>query len=209
MFGTYHKYQEFFYKSKTIDNKKLNKALSAILAGCTEAILTPFERVQMLLQHKAYDHTFNNTIHAFVELKKYGLKEYYRGLTPILLRNGPSNVVYFSSRDLVKTKLPQSQYWYFNLLQDFGSGAFIGAITSTIFYPLNAVRTKMQITSLQSRPLTIVEAFKALYVERDRRFRNFYYGVHINFSRSLLSWGIITCVFEFTMKHLKHDDLSD
>lgn len=203
MFGTYHKYQELLAKSTTINNYNLKKPLSAILAGCTEAILTPFERVQMLLQHKAYDHTFNNTIHAFQELKKYGLKEYYRGLTPIMLRNGPSNVVYFSSRDLVKSNFPPSQYWYINLVQDFTSGALIGAITSTIFYPLNAVRTKMQISPIENRPLNIIEAFKVLYNERDRRFRNFYYGVHINFSRSLLSWGIITCVFEFTMRCLE------
>lgn len=207
MFGTYHKYQELLYKSQTIKNQTLNRTLAAILAGCTEAILTPFERVQMLLQHKAYDHTFNNTIHAFIELKKYGLKEYYRGLTPILLRNGPSNVVYFSSRDLVKNKYPQSAFWYINLLQDFVSGALIGATTSTIFYPLNAVRTRMQISPIEHRrPLNIIEAFKILYIERDRKFRNFYYGVHINFTRSLLSWGIITCVFECFMKHLKHQE---
>lgn len=205
MFGTYHKYQDLIAKRTTISNRNLNKTLSAILAGCTEAILTPFERVQMLLQHKAYDHTFNNTMHAFMELKKYGLKEYYRGLTPILLRNGPSNVVYFSSRDLVKSHFPLSEFWYINLLQDFISGALIGAMTSTIFYPLNAVRTKMQISPIERRPLNIIEAFKVLYVERDRRFKNFYYGVHINFSRSLLSWGIITCVFEFTMRCLNDE----
>ena len=202
MFGTYHKYQELFAKGKTLNNSSLNKTVSAILAGCTEAILTPFERVQMLLQHRAYDNTFNNTIHAFLGLKRYGLREYYRGLTPILLRNGPSNVVYFSSRDLVKSRFPQSPYWYVNLLQDFTSGALIGAMTSTIFYPLNAVRTKMQISMPGSAPLSMLAAFRALYHERDRRFRNFYYGVHINFTRSLLSWGIITCVFELVNSSL-------
>lgn len=205
MFGTYHKYQEMFAKSKTLNNTGLNKTISAILAGCTEALLTPFERVQMLLQHRAYDNTFNNTIHAFLGLKKYGLREYYRGLTPILLRNGPSNVVYFSSRDLMKSHFPPAPHWYVNLLQDFTSGALIGAMTSTIFYPLNAVRTKMQISMPGSGPLSILAAFRMLYNERDRRFRNFYYGVHINFTRSLISWGIITCVFEYTMKQLSEE----
>ena len=201
MFGSYHEYQQLLYYHANVSHMQLNLSLSAILAGCTEAILTPFERVQMLLQHKTFDAKFSNSYQAFLQLRTYGLTEYYRGLTPILLRNGPSNVLYFCSRAKVKERFSESPHWYVNVAQDFVSGALIGALISTLFYPVNVVRTKMQTVGLGDSHLSMREAFKLVYLERDRSIRKLFYGVHINFSRALLSWGIITASYEFLKKN--------
>jgi hypothetical protein len=55
----------------------------------------------------------------------YGFKELYRGLVPILARNGPSNAVFFILREEALEKLPKRDG---NLvhLQQFLSGALIG-----------------------------------------------------------------------------------
>lgn len=202
MFGSYHEYQQLLYYRAHLNHMHWNLTLAAILAGCTEAVLTPFERIQMLLQHKTFDRKFGNSYQAFRQLRPFGLREYYRGLTPILLRNGPSNVLYFTSRATVKERFSESSHWYVNLAQDFVSGALIGAFTSTVFYPLNVVRTKMQTVALGGEHLSMRQAFRLVYLERDRSVRKLFYGVHINFSRALLSWGIITASYEFLKKNL-------
>ena len=76
--------------------------MSAFMAGCTEATLVPFERVQTLMQETQYHGKFKNTPAAFYQLyTQYGVREYYRGLSAVLMRNGPSNVIFFASREKV------------------------------------------------------------------------------------------------------------
>jgi hypothetical protein len=42
----------------------------------------------------------------------------------------------------------------------------------------------------------VIEALRLTYEERGRSFRRVYRGVHMNFFRSLLSWGIINSAYE-------------
>lgn len=48
-------------------------------------------------------------------VREYGVKELYRGLVPILLRNGPSNVLFFVLREEAQ-KLPQKVSSNFHVL---------------------------------------------------------------------------------------------
>jgi hypothetical protein len=82
------------------------KAAAAILSGSTEALFTPFERMQTILQHRHYTDQFSNTIDVARKLRPYGLSEYYRGGAAILLRNGPSNAIFFLLREPVRNLLP-------------------------------------------------------------------------------------------------------
>ncbi|XP_013913020.1 PREDICTED: solute carrier family 25 member 51 isoform X1 [Thamnophis sirtalis] len=84
------------------------RSLAAVLAGTTEAGLTPFERVQTLLQDYKHHDKFTNTYQAFRVLREHGAREYYRGLVPILLRNGPSNALFFGLRGPIKQCLPEA-----------------------------------------------------------------------------------------------------
>lgn len=204
MFGTFTQFQKLldthFSLFTTYPGLKLT--VSALLAGCTEAVLTPFERVQTLLQDYKYNKQFNNTFHAFGELRRFGIKEYYRGLTPILLRNGPSNVLFFSLRGKVKDVLPSKHRWYSDLVTNFISGAFVGAFISTIFYPINVIKTKMQTHPGGSNFLSISSAARLVYEERQRSITKIYYGVHLNFTRSFISWGVINASYELLRKLL-------
>ena len=202
MFGTYHQFYCLLdnHLSSLASFPRVKLSIAALLAGCTEAVLTPLERVQMLLQDRNYHYKFENTFQTFKALKIYGFKEYYRGLTPILLRTGPSNVLFFSLRSAIRELIPSSEKLLSKLMVDFLSGALIGAIISTIFYPLNVIRTKMQTASAGSEFISIRNAAKAVYRERERNIAKIYYGVHVNYTRALLSWGIINASYEFLSK---------
>lgn len=68
----------------------------------------PFERIQTLLADSHYHTRFKNTSQAFHYVcMNYGYRELYRGLTPILLRNGPSNVLFFILREEAAARLPK------------------------------------------------------------------------------------------------------
>ena len=98
MFGSYHSVQKNLAERYPEVNSLYIKLISGLIAGSIESLLTPFERMQTMLslsEHKDYTRV-QNTVHAFLKIKKhYNFKEYYRGFTAILLRNGPSTALYF------------------------------------------------------------------------------------------------------------------
>lgn len=68
----------------------------------------PFERIQTLLADSHYHTHFRNTSQAFHYVcMNHGYRELYRGITPILLRNGPSNVLFFIFREEAAERLPK------------------------------------------------------------------------------------------------------
>ncbi len=199
MFGMYDKYQKMLYRELPRLPLLLNHGAAAMLAGCTEALLTPFERVQTLMQDRYYHKHYKNTIHAFVELRQHGVGEYYRGMSAILLRNGPSNVMFFLLRGEIKKLLPQSKTGRGDMLRDFISGGVLGASISTVYYPINVVKTKMQV-KVGGDFTSFWACSRTLFEERNRSWREMFRGVHVNFSRSLISWGVINTMYE-VLKH--------
>lgn len=45
---------------------------------------------------------------------------------------------------------------------------------------------------------------RIVYEERDRSFRKMFYGVHVNYTRALISWGIINASYELLRSFLDH-----
>lgn len=83
------------------------KTIAGLAAGTVEAVLMPFERIQTLLADSTYHALFKNTIQAFGYVwTNHGFRELYRGITPILLRNGPSNSMFFVMREEASDRLP-------------------------------------------------------------------------------------------------------
>jgi hypothetical protein len=106
MFGSFGHYKKWADSKFTNAPPITNLALAACLTGATEAVLTPLERVQMLLQDRRYHKEYRNTVDALIKLRKFGSSEYYRGLTCVLVRNGPSNILFFGLRDEIKKLMP-------------------------------------------------------------------------------------------------------
>jgi hypothetical protein len=208
MFGTYDAYRRRLVRGVPQTPVLLGKAVAAMLAGCTEAILSPLERVQTLMQDKSYHNHWRNTAVAFRDIHaEYGIREFYRGLTPILLRNGPSNAMFFIGRDEVKCRLPKPHTMGGGIATDFVSGAVLGAVISTVFYPLNVVKSHMQ-WRLGGRYVGVVAALRAVYEQRGRSWRRLYLGAGWNFNRSLISWGIINAAYEL-LKNVVFPDSDD
>lgn len=108
MFGSFSHYKRWVDTQFASSPPIANLALAACLTGATEAVLTPLERIQMLLQDRKYHRDYKNTVDALVKLRKFGSAEYYRGLTCVLMRNGPSNALFFGLREEIKKLMP---YW--------------------------------------------------------------------------------------------------
>lgn len=132
-------------------------------------------------------------------------------MTAILIRNGPSNILFFTFREEIKNYIPSyrnknkpDQTIFAEMVRDFISGSCVGAFISTVFYPINIVRTQMQTQPPGSRHLNFVSAFFDVYNKRDRNIRKLFRGVHINYSRSFLSWGIINACYEFFHKIIEN-----
>jgi len=206
MFGTYSQYSRQLTDLYPSVDKAYILSSAALLAGCTEAVLAPFERVQVILQDSKHNYAYRNTAHALKTLyMQHGVSEYYRGLSAILLRNGPSNVIFFASKEKIRESLPlewtedEGRSKTKKYVADFLCGSVTGAIISTIFYPVNATRTHMQLV-VGGKFLSFFSVFRELL--ETRGLRGMFKGVHLNYSRSFLSWGIINVTYEFIHKKL-------
>lgn len=195
MFGMFDHYRTFFSNTTTWNGLTCDVS-AALLAGCSEAMLCPLERIQVLMQDKKYHGHFKNSLHAATELRAYGVREYYRGLSCILIRNCPSNVAFFLLRHPLMQMLSQSDGGRFShIFTNFVSGAVLGASISTVCYPLNVVKTRMQ-SKMGGEFIGIIDTYNTIFNERNRLWRKMFRGVQLNFSRSLLSWGIINASYE-------------
>ncbi|RQM21819.1 hypothetical protein B5M09_008201 [Aphanomyces astaci] len=115
MFGLYNSYHAKL--TTTFGNHIGGLSTShyaAFLSGTTEAVLTPFE-----------------------VRRRRCPPELYRGVTAILIRNAPSNIIFFGLREPVRDLLPETTSSHAIFAADFVSGAVLGAFLSTLFFPLN------------------------------------------------------------------------
>ncbi|XP_067106780.1 mitochondrial nicotinamide adenine dinucleotide transporter SLC25A51 [Osmerus mordax] len=201
MFGLYEDFSRLL-PQHTGAPELLTRSVAAILAGTAEAALTPFERVQTLLQDPRHHARFQNTVHTFrMLLQEHGVRECYRGLVPILLRNGPSNALFFALRGPLKDLLPQADSHAAHLLSDFVCGGLLGAFLGVLFYPLNVVKSRAQ-AQIGGHFPSGREVLAAILKERGGRVVLLFRGVHLNYHRSVLSWGIINATYELLLKVL-------
>ncbi|KAG5848068.1 mitochondrial nicotinamide adenine dinucleotide transporter SLC25A51 isoform X2 [Anguilla rostrata] len=199
MFGLYEDFSRLLPRHAGAP-ELLTRSLAAVLAGTAEAAFTPFERVQTLLQDPRHHGRFHNTFHTFrTLLRDHGVRECYRGLVPILLRNGPSNALFFGLRGPIKQRLPEAQSPAAHLVNDFICGGLLGAMLGFLFYPLNVLKARMQAqvggAFAPSRAVLLT-----IWRERDGKVTHLFRGAHLNYHRSILSWGIINATYELLLK---------
>ena len=202
MFGTYNSYKDYLHDCAPNVPYFLLHATAAVGAGTTEAILAPFERIQVVLQVKDFHERYQNSFHAFREIAPHGVRELYRGTSAIVLRNGLSNILFFGLRQPLMDNLPKPQSEFGKTFNAFISGAGLGAMLSTLFFPLNVVKTRMQAV-VEGPFLGMKTTGRIILRERQGKWRKVYRGVHINYTRSFISWGIINAMYEFLKKRIR------
>ena len=177
------------------------RVAAAFLAGSSEWVLTPFERAQTLLTHRKHDTRFPFPRDAVRAMAKKGIREFYRGGSAILVRNGPANALYFSLReplaDWLKEAAGGGEGEWEVLATNFTSGALLGAGISTLLYPLHTCKVVMQL-ELGGRHMGVWDTGKRLVRERGGIASGLYRGVYLNSIRSLVSWGIVNAAYEAT-----------
>lgn len=205
-------------------------AAAAGMSGATEALLTPFERIQSLLQMPEYNARFTHTWDAAQALRKYGLKEYYRGASPIVFRNagegwrGGAQTIVCVLHDNLLPPRPRrpppppagSNILFFalreplhNALPAADSCAWCGWLRSfaagailgaTISTLFFPVNVAKSV--MQKRVGTpLASAVPTLIrVVSKRGISGTYRGVNVNFMRALVSWGLINTCYEVFMQ---------
>lgn len=215
MFGTQHEYYlliERFVANSNSDllnsissskRKHIMTGVAGCLAGLTEASLTPFERVQAVLQMQKFHDSYQNTLHVFRDItKNHGFKELYRGLSAICLRNSMSNLLFFTTRQPLKATFPETKSKFRNALYDFLNGGILGACISTLFYPLNIIKSHMQ-ARVGGEFAGIWATFRSVFEARDRKLGLLFKGVGSNFMRAVLAWGFTNSSYELVLNAIQ------
>ncbi|GMR32033.1 hypothetical protein PMAYCL1PPCAC_02228 [Pristionchus mayeri] len=210
MFGLY---DEFCHKLKCSSESSLTlcHVKAAMFAGACEALLCPFERVQVLLQTSAYHEHFKNSSEAVKAIRPHGFFEFYRGISMVIFRNSLSNALFFTLREPCREMVlsakdrdsltPSTLHSIFPFLADFVSGGILGASISTLFFPVNVVKNRMQ-SQLGIPFENPARVFSTVWRERNGSLKELFRGVQLNFTRSLLAWGLTNSVYELLRKHL-------
>ncbi|XP_076877943.1 solute carrier family 25 member 51b [Brachyhypopomus gauderio] len=202
MFGLYEDFSRLLLRRARASGapELLTRSVAAALAGTAEAALTPFERVQTLLQDHRHNGRFRNTAHAFrTLLREHGVRECYRGLVPVLMRNGPSNVLFFGLRGPIKQRLPEARSRAANMINDFVCGGLLGAGLGIMFYPLNVAKSRAQ-AQVGGAFVPCGQVLMTVWRERGGSVVRLFRGATLNYHRSLLSWGIINATYELLLK---------
>eukprot|EP00037_Helgoeca_nana_P021073 m.211850 g.211850 ORF g.211850 m.211850 type:complete len:203 (-) comp25506_c0_seq16:4431-5039(-) len=80
MFGVFHDYQKMLVPLETAfdAHRMVTNGVAGMMSGCTEAIMTPLERVQALMQSPQYHDSLGSSRAAFKEcLRIGGVRELY------------------------------------------------------------------------------------------------------------------------------------
>lgn len=83
-----------------------------------------------------------------------------------------------------------------NILADFACGAALGASISTLFFPVNVVKTKMQ-ANIGTPFENFSKVFGDVWRERNQNVKELFRGAQLNFLRSLIAWGITNATYEY------------
>lgn len=106
---------------------------------------------------------------------------------------------FFGLRGPIKESLPTATTYSAHLVNDFICGGVLGAVLGFLSFPINVVKARIQ-SQIGGPFLSLPMVFKTIWIERDRKLINLFRGAHLNYHRSLISWGIINATYEFLLK---------
>ncbi|XP_067903096.1 solute carrier family 25 member 53-like [Heterodontus francisci] len=176
-----------------------HRCIAGSLSGIIEAlVLTPFERVQNVLQDHRKDVKLPNIQSILKEFNSYSFKDklqlgYYRGFLPILLRNGTGSALYFSFKDPIKNSLLDKGIP--SGISAFVSGSLNGMMVCFILYPLSVVIANMQ-SHIGEEKMSLWNFISKFWVSRARSLLYIYRGGSLVILRSCITWGITTTIYE-------------
>ncbi|XP_012408922.2 solute carrier family 25 member 53 [Sarcophilus harrisii] len=199
LFGTHNNVLQ--YLSPTGHSRLWQRWVAGSLSGVVEAVvLTPFERVQNVLQDGRKDARFPSTSSILQEFNSYSFWErlamgYYRGFFPVLLRNSLGSALYFSFKDPIRDSLMEQDLpsWVPALV----SGSVNGTLTCLLLYPLSVLVANMQSQVGWQEAPGLRASAQAVWEDRGRKLSLLYRGGSLVILRSCVTWGLTTAIHDF------------
>ena len=161
--------------------------ISGALSGLsTSFIVTPFERIKILLQ--------TNQSISKANLNKSYL---FQGLSATFYRETPGFAIYFATYNFLKEKTLQKKS-EINLFESFTYGALAGSSAWVFIYPQDRIKTHMQ--ALKDRKITFGEGFREIL--QDGGYKGFYRGFHYALMRAIPLHATAFMTMEMCKKYL-------
>ncbi|KGB79202.2 solute carrier family 25 (mitochondrial citrate transporter) member 1 [Cryptococcus deuterogattii R265] len=177
--------------------------LAGLGAGMSEAIIavTPSETIKtkMIEDSKLAQPRYKGLVHGVQTIiKEEGYRGVYRGVGPVMLRQGANSAVRFSSYSTLKQLAQGSAVpgedmpgW-----MTFGIGATAGVITVYSTMPFDVVKTRMQ--SIHAKQEYRNAFHCAFRIFKEEGVFKFWKGTVPRLGRLVMSGGIIFTVYEKT-----------
>ncbi|KAF9433902.1 hypothetical protein BGZ76_008828 [Entomortierella beljakovae] len=189
----------------------VRSVLAGLGAGMTEAILvvTPSETIKtkLIQDGNSPNPKYRGLVHGVKTIvKAEGFGGVYRGVVPVMARQGANSAVrfgvYSSLTDLLKARLAPGESM--PATYTFGIGAVAGIVTVYTTMPLDVVKTKMQ--GLKAKELYSGVFDCAWKVFKNEGVLSFWSGATPRLARLSMSGGIVFSIYESTMKILRGAD---
>lgn len=193
--------------------KSWHYLLSAFAAGWSTAILTNpiwVIKTRMISTQKTTPGAYQSIIHGMRQIfREEGLLGYYRGLTPALF-NVAQGAVQLTLYDIIKRSLIDDQSHShthgdsserLTTLQYFYASSTSKMISTSIFYPLQVVRSRLQVVNHTHHLQSVSRLCAAMY--RGEGVRAFYKGLLTNLLRVVPATCTTFIIYEKVKEHLE------
>ncbi|KAI9319909.1 mitochondrial carrier domain-containing protein [Dichotomocladium elegans] len=181
----------------------IRSLLAGLGAGMTEAalVVTPSETIKTKLIHdkNAPSPKYNGLVHGTrMIIKEEGLSGIYRGVGPVMARQGANSAVRFSCYSTFRSWLQQLRGKGENApmpsAYTFLAGAMAGIVTVYTTMPLDVVKTRMQ--GLDAKDLYKNSVDCLVKVVRENGILSLWKGSTPRLARLIFSGGIVFTVYE-------------
>ena len=174
-------------------------ALAGFGAGVVEAVvLTPFERVQNVLQNGQNDRRLPTLKTVLTTLKAQRLASgLYRAFLPITARNALGSSLYFGLKGPMCAVV--AGQGLSPLVSSFISGTLTSMAISLALYPLSVLVANMQ-AQVGGEVKGALACWRMLWQSRQRSVTLLYRGGSLVILRSCITWGITTAIYDRQQK---------
>eukprot|EP01129_Flabellula_baltica_P002517 TRINITY_DN1232_c0_g1_i3.p1 TRINITY_DN1232_c0_g1~~TRINITY_DN1232_c0_g1_i3.p1 ORF type:complete len:213 (-),score=22.00 TRINITY_DN1232_c0_g1_i3:122-760(-) len=165
-----------------------------LLTGFAESFITgPIELVKTEMQVSFFKRKSTKEVVSYL-FRNYGIKSFYRGFVPTLLRNTPGDAVYFGTYEFLKWPLKEYLGYYPGTML---AGGLSGLCFWTTMYPLDVIKSRMQLDQTK-RYTSVLSTFRSIL--KNEGWKALWNGYPVVAVRTLLISGTGFLTYEHTKK---------
>ncbi|KAL8171552.1 hypothetical protein V2J09_023356 [Rumex salicifolius] len=201
-FYSYERYKKMLQKIPGLENYKDNLSSHLILrlsggflAGITAAAVTyPLDLVRTRLAAQTNVMYYNGIWHALrIITKDEGVFGLYKGLGATLLSVGPNLAINFAVYDTLRSQWQMQRPHDSTVLVSLACGSLAGIASSSVIFPLDLVRRRMQLQGAAGHALIYKRGIFRTFAEivKNEGVRGLYRGILPEYYKVVPSVGIV------------------